>query len=341
MDSILRALVLLLAIGIVAPTDAAARTAARTPQGAEPSPQTHTPGIRTLTFGGAKLVLAYSPSDFQLSEQDVVDWVLRSARATATFFGRFPVDEVKIRLLPGRGDEVAEGEANANPDADIRLVIGRRTTARTLKRDSTLVHEMTHLGFPDLDDTHLWLHEGLATYVESIARAQVGEVTPAQVWRHFVRIMEQGLPGDKDRGLDDTPSEDRRYYGGALYWLLADVEIRKRTGNRLGVQDAIRAIHAAGGTLAVTWTAERALGVGDKAVGVPVLRELYDTWKSKSVSPDLDTLWADLGLRPGDGRLKLIDAAPLAAIRSAITAQPSRPMLLVGPSLLYEATGRP
>lgn len=340
MKSVLRALVLLLAIGVLAPAGANARTAARTQPGAEPTPSGQAHGFRTLTFGDTKLVLAYSPSEFQFSEQDVVDWVLRSARATATYFGKFPVAEVKIRLQPGRGNEVMEGEANANPDADIRLVIGRRTTSRTLKRDSTLVHEMAHLGFPDLDDTHLWLHEGLATYVESIARAQVREVTPIEVWRHFSRIMEQGLPGDSDRGLEDTPNEDRRYYGGALFWLIADVEIRKRTANRFGLQDAIRAIHAGGGTLAVTWTPERALGMGDRAVGVPVLRELYDTWKSKSVAPDLDALWGELGMTRADGRVKLLDGGPLASIRDAITAQPGRPLLLVGPSLLYEASGR-
>ena len=37
-----------------------------------------------------------------------------------------------------------------------------------------------------------------------------------------------------------TRDEDRRYYGGALFWLTADVAIRKRTNNARGVQDAMK-----------------------------------------------------------------------------------------------------
>jgi hypothetical protein len=51
-----------------------------------------------------------------------------------------------------------------------------------------------------------------------------------------------------------------------------------------------------------------------------VLSRLHDEWGSKPVTPDLDALWRDLGLRFKDGSLEFDDAAPLAAIRAAITA---------------------
>jgi hypothetical protein len=34
------------------------------------------------------------------------------------------------------------------------------------------VHEMTHLALPDVEEQHLWLAEGIAVYVEPIARAK-------------------------------------------------------------------------------------------------------------------------------------------------------------------------
>lgn len=331
----------LLVLGLVLSLPAACLAARAAARNAE-TPFSDSVPSRTLTFGDSRLRVYYDPQSFKAPEREINDWILRSARSAAGFFGRFPVNEVSIAIQPGRGRGIQEGEATADPKPRIRIVLGRDTSVFQLKRDSTMVHEMAHLGFPDIDDTHLWLHEGFATYVESIARAQLREVKPAEVWGYFTRIMAQGLPAeDEKRGLDRTRDEDRRYYGGALYWLTADIEIRKRTNNKRGVQDAIRAILAAGGSLSVEWTPERALRIGDQAVGVPVLVELFATWRKTAVSPDLDNLWKSLGVARRDGRTVLVNEAPLAHIRNAITAQPVTPILLKGPAMLYEATRRP
>jgi hypothetical protein len=53
---------------------------------------------------------------------------------------------------------------------------------------------------------------------------------------------------------------------------------------------------------------------------VDVLTRLHDQWGSKPVTPDLDALWRDLGLRFGGGSLEFDATAPLAAIRASITA---------------------
>lgn len=340
MNARLRGLAVLLAVATAAPTAAPARTPEVPGLGSARTVAAGT--VKQLQFGKTRLVVNFTPTEFKITEQDIVDWVLRSARATATFFGRFPVAEVRISIIATGGDDVGGAIASASPDARIRIGVGRRITARTLKGDSTLVHEMTHLGFPDMDEVHLWLHEGIATYVETIARAQAGEIAPAAVWARFAEEMPLGLPEQDDRGLYDTPKEDRRYWGGAMFCLVADVEIRRRTQNRYGLEHALRAVLEAGGTLAKMWEIERVLDIADRAVGVPVLRELFPTWKDKSVAPDLDHLWAELGVRKsGSGGVRLVDTAALSPIRRAITEPPARPLLLVGPSLLYETTGKP
>lgn len=323
-----------LAMVVAVPAGLAARTAGTPTARAEASGSV----VKQLQFGATRLQLSFTPSEFRVSEQDIADWVLRSARATATYFGRFPVSDVRITLEAGNGVGVMDGIATADPQSRIRMVIGRHTTREALRHDTTMVHEMTHLAFPDLDDTHLWLHEGIATYVEVVASAQALEMSPAAAWTRFTHILPQGLPERGDHGLDSTPSEDRRYWGGALFCLMADIEIRRRTNNRQGLKDALRGILAAGGTLATMWTVDRALGTGDRVVGVPVLRELYASWKGNPVAPDLDALFGQLGVQASSGRVRLVDAAPLAPIRRAITEMPATPLLLVAPTLLREAT---
>jgi hypothetical protein len=177
---------------------------------------------------------------------------------------------------------------------------------------------MVHFSFPSVADRHHWIEEGIATYVEPIARASVGILTTEQVWGEMLRDMPQGLPQAGDRGLDHTHTWGRTYWGGAIFCLMADVEIRKRTGNAKGLQDALRAINRAGGTIEADWPFERAFKIGDKATDGSTLMELYDQMASKPVAVDLPHLWAQLGVRANGRRVALDDQAPWAAIRSGI-----------------------
>jgi predicted metalloprotease with PDZ domain len=191
-----------------------------------------------------------------------------------------------------------------------------------LKRDWVLVHEMVHLALPDMEDRYAWLSEGLAVYVEPVARVQAGDLSAKEIWTAMMRDMPKGLPEAGDRGLDNTSTWGRKYWGGAMFCLFADIEIRKATNNRMGLQDAMRGVLAAGGNHEVDWSIERVLATADRAVGVDVLTKLHDAWGTKPVTPDLDGLWRDLGLRVRDGGVEFDETAPLAAIRVAITKTP-------------------
>jgi len=81
---------------------------------------------------------------------------------------------------------------------------------------------------------------------------------------------------------------------------------------------------AAGGNHEQNWSIQRILATADKAVGLDVLTRLHDQWGSKPVTPDLDGLWRDLGLKVHEGGLDFDDTAPLASIRKAITEPPSK-----------------
>ena len=160
--------------------------------------------------------------------------------------------------------------------------------------DWVTTHEMVHLAFPSVAEEHHWSEEGLATYVEPIARARIGELSAKKVWGDMMDGMPKGLPEPGDRGLDFTHTWGRTYWGGALFCLLADVEFRKRTGNQRGLEDALRGILKAGGSIESEWTLARALEIADRAAGVSVLEELYEKMKAAPFAPDLGNLWQQL-----------------------------------------------
>jgi predicted metalloprotease with PDZ domain len=108
--------------------------------------------------------------------------------------------------------------------------------------------------------------------------------------------MPNGLPKGGDRGLDYTPTWGRRCWGGAVFCPYADTEIRRRTHNQKGLEDAMRAVLEKNGNIQADAELTDLLAAGDKATGVLVLTELYKDWSAKPVAPDLDTLWKQLGV---------------------------------------------
>ena len=275
-------------------------------------------GAETVTIGAARIEVSYVAADFGAGADLLVPWVRRSGEIVAAYYGRFPVQHVTLGLEAQPGEGVHGGRTFANPDAHIRVGLGRAVTAGQLLADWVLVHEMTHLALPDTGEEHAWLSEGLATYVEGIARVQAGNRSELDVWSEELSSMPRGLPQPGDAGLDHTHTWGRTYWGGAMFCLLADVEIHRRTHNERGLQDALRAILASSGGLSADWPIGRVLARGDEAVGVPVLEELYARYRDAAAAPDLAQLWKDLGVEGTGAAVHLNEAAPLADIRRAI-----------------------
>jgi len=276
-----------------------------------------------LEIGGGKIDLIFSSTPDEALSKLVLGWVASSARAVTVYYEKFPVShlQLRIRLFEGRG--ARGGRTTGWNGASITIAVGRASKASDFAEDWVLTHEMVHLAFPSVPEEHHWIEEGSATYVEPIARARAGNLTPEKVWSDLVDGLPKGLPQTGDRGLDFTPTWGRTYWGGALFCLLADIEIRKQTGNKKGLEDALRAILKAGGTIESDWPLARTLEIGDRGTGVPVLRSLYDKMKAAPAPVDLSALWKELGVERRSGRIEFTDGAPLAAIRKAIT-EPAR-----------------
>ena len=273
---------------------------------------------RDLKVAGSEIRVDVDGSDFRGGAGPIVEWVSRSAGIVAHYYNRFPTAKLHIRVVSQPGGGVRNGKTFGYEGGSIRIMVGHDVTADELMSDWVLVHEMTHLALPDTGEDHSWLSEGLAVYVEGIARVQAGNRTQSDVWSEEVKSMPRGLPQPGDQGLDHTHTWGRTYWGGAMFCLLADVEIHRRTQNRYGLQDAVRAIDSKSGGLAVDWPIEQVLQTGDAATGTSVLGDLYAQMKDTPVTPDLMGLWRKLGVEPDGDSVRLTDDAPLASIRLSI-----------------------
>ena len=277
--------------------------------------------LTTIRAGGGLIDVFAAGEERVVARDNLIEWVNAASKAIATYFGRYPVAHVTIRIATTDGRGVQHGRTFGSPVALITISVGRNTTDADLEEDWTMTHEMVHLAFPSVAERHHWIEEGTATYVEPIARVQSGILEPSKMWSDLIRDLPQGLPRQGDGGLDVTHTWGRTYWGGALFCFLADVEIHRQTHNQKGLEDALRGILAAGGNITKDWPLERALRVGDETTGTRVLENLYEDMKDKPVTVNLTSLWKELGIqRAQNGDITFTDDAPLASVRKSITA---------------------
>jgi hypothetical protein len=296
------------------------------PPGREPVAST-----QKIQVGGATIQIDIGQQPLDVPASAIVQWVQRAAEAVTVYYGRFPVPRARVLVLsvPDR-DGVLQGTTWGDMGGFpgfTRMRLGQHTSESTLAGDWTMTHEFTHLAFPNLPDNQSWMEEGLATYIEPIARVQSGQLTVARIWVDMMHDMPKGEPANGDTGLDSTHTWGRTYWGGAMFCLMADVSIRRQTNNRKGLQDAMRAILQQGGTIEKdedAWSLPRALAIGDRATGTTVLTTQYRQWSGTPSPVDLAALWKALGIRRGTNGPEFDASAPDAKIREAITATPAK-----------------
>jgi hypothetical protein len=275
-----------------------------------------------LKVSGSSICVVVEDAALRRQQLLLRTWIDRSARIVADYYDMFPAPLVVIRLQGMDGSGVGGGRTTNDSGLMIQMRVGRESTAETLAADWVLVHEMVHLALPEVGRSHDWLAEGLATYVEGVARAQFGNRDIADVWAEDRHSMPMGLPRAGEGGMDQRLGWGRTYWGGALYCLQVDVAIREQTANRIGLQTALRAILKETRGYGFDSDIADVLRIGDAATGTHVMYGLYQQIRATPQTTDLDLLWTLLGVPSDPKNQPFDDHAPLAAIRIAITARP-------------------
>ena len=265
---------------------------------------------------GLRVVL--QPGAWALPDEALLGWVQRNLDLLSDYYRGFGPEKGLIVLLPCDHRGVHGGAAMGNGGASLKLHVGRRAGLEALERDWTLPHELVHLTFPNVGAKHRWLEEGLATYVEPLARAQRGALSPEQFWGDLLKSAPGALHGESLR-FGENLSWSQTYWGGALFFLLADLQIRRTTKGQRTLADALVAIIKAGGDIQVYWPPERVYAVADEAIGAPVLAPLAARVQGEGLGVDLPAVWEKLGVSrsPGTG-VRFDDNAPWAHLRRAL-----------------------
>ena len=280
----------------------------------------HHPAV-LLEAGERRVRVVFAEGAPGLDRALVLDWVRRGIAATTAYYGVFPMAEYTLFLIAEPGARVGHATTWGYNGSITRQHVGVATTKATFDDDWILVHEMVHCAFPDLPRRALWLQEGNATWVEPVARVRAGQLPASEIWRQAIDGLPRGKAAADDGGMDGTLEHGRLYWGGAAFWLEAEIAIFEATGGRKTLRDALIAINRASGGNVADWSPEQTMQAGDAAIGQPVLARLYTRWARTPVVVDEARLFARLGVRRTEGRGVAYDAAaPLAALTRRIDA---------------------
>jgi hypothetical protein len=272
---------------------------------------------------GLEIVLADGRVDS--TEATLFQWVEDSAREVGKFWKGFPVPQTLVILLPVPGRQgVVFGKVLPESAPGVIVMVGENSQRDRLYGDWVLVHELFHLGVPSFNREGKWFDEGLATYYEPLIRARAGWRSEEDVWREFANDMRQGLRAMNRTGLENPADYPDIYWGGAVFCLLADLELRKRSNGKQGLEDGLLGVLAAGGNASEVWPLQKTLSLADKTVGGNAIGSLARSHAKQGKPIDFEGVLRELGvLRKEDGGVTLSNDAPLAAIRKALIFGPS------------------
>ena len=173
----------------------------------------------------------------------------------------------------------------------------------------------------------MWLSEGLASYYQNIIQARSGRFDAMEMWRRIVAGFERGQKQQHWRQLSLTEVSDRMretrqfmriHWSGVLYWLTADVTLRKDHNTNL--DQALKQLK--GCCENTKMSAREIVHKLDELTGTQVFSPLFQRFAESKAMPDYTFLLADLGVvNSSSGDITLEDNIPLADTRKKISNQ--------------------
>ncbi len=286
--------------------------------------------IERLDAAGARFDVAVLDAPHRASREGIRTWLSKAAGAVAQLSGRFPVDRtlVLVEPVPARTPAVIFGMAMRAGGPHLRLLLASTARDEELVGEWVAVHEMTHLGMAWNYDTEAWFQEGFVTYYQEILRGRAGLLSEQEVWQN----LHDGFGRGRRSGGQRTLSRESRvmhrhhtyhrvYWAGAALALRLDVELRRRFPDRWCLDDLMQLwerMH--GGTRGGPATGLALMRAADRRLRQALCVPLATAQLESAAFPDLERLYARLGVQVVGGRVVLRDDAPLASLRRAITA---------------------
>ena len=277
---------------------------------------------------GQVLEMELNPGLGRRQRDDVIAWMESTADALAAVYGRWPRDRWRVRVqsVSGYGsDPVPWAQVNRGEPDIVSFYIDAGASERRLVNDWTAYHEFSHLLIPYRGWGDMWFSEGLASYYQNLLQARHGVFDEREMWQRlhdgFVRGQDNRRPdlslAELSPEMHANRSYMRVYWSGAWYFLVADLELRRRSEGRQSLDSALRSLNAC---CADRRMSARAIARQlDRITGYDLFVPLFEEIADSMAIPSFESTYSSLGISVNSaGRVMLDESHPSAELRRAI-----------------------
>jgi len=260
-------------------------------------------------------------------KKDIIrQWISHSSDALKLVYGELPVNHfiTKIKASKRNSGVVPWGEVSRDYPPEVTLVINPNSTINELKGDWTIYHEFSHLLIPyDTGDAR-WFSEGLASYYQNIIQARAGMFNEEKMWQKLYEGFERGKKETNynhqklsylSDHIDQNHNYMRIYWSGALYWLKADMALRKLKPS-YSLDKALYQLQKC--CFDRYLTAEEITKQLDKLTNSTIFTSLFTDFSESYTLPKYIDELHSLGVNQYAGQIKLKNNAEYSHIRRAI-----------------------
>jgi len=208
----------------------------------------------------------------------------------------------------------------------VQLFVNPERPIEEFYTDWTATHEFSHLMLPLLSQRYRWISEGFATYYQNVLMSRAGRYTPEFAWQRLSEGFVRGRESRPELSPNDAAAGGIRharmkvYWSGAAIALLADIELRTRSGGDESLDQVLGKLQACCLPSERRWSGPRLFEKLDSFVSTPVFMPLYEEYANKDGFPDMGIVLDELGVSIGEDGITLNGDSSLAATREAISA---------------------
>ncbi len=289
----------------------------------------------TLHVAGAELTITFLSMRSEVDRPSIVEWVRETADDIALAYGRFPNPSANVVVIPvgnsrGRRDApVIFGRVVRDGGETVELLINEDIPIAEYYDDWTATHEFSHLMLPYLHNGQRWISEGFAQYYQNVLLLRADRYSEDYAWQKLYdgfergRLSAPGLSPNEAATSDERNTRMKVYWSGAALALMADVELRRRSGGAESLDIVLDRLQHCCLPSPHTWSGRELFTKLDSLIDEPLFMSLYRQYADASDFPDVRPLLLQLGVTVDDEGIHLFSDTEFASVRAAISTAAS------------------
>ena len=281
-----------------------------------------------IEIPGARLQVTMLNGKDPVNSAAISNWLRAAATDVSLAYGRFPNPSPQVLVVPignGRSDSaVPFGRVIRDGGETVELFVNQYMPLKAFLNDWTATHEFSHLMLPYVARKHKWISEGFAQYYQNVLLSRSGTYEDLQAWQKLYEGFERGRRSRPELSPNEAAERGIRnglmkvYWSGAAFALLADVQLRERSGGKESLDIVLGRFQACCLPSNRVWSGPELFARLDELSDMPVFMTLYRRYADTAGFPDASEVFERLGLAVSGGKVRLRANAELQELRQSI-----------------------